>query len=228
MLTIVIPVHNQKKEMVKTVEKLSEMLRNYGIVYEIIIAEDGSTDGSYEVGKKLSKKKNIRLTHRYHKSGKGAAIKRAAKIASYKKLVFSDADMYDHMQKLKSCIKLLENYDIVIGSRYLKKSKTNRKFSRKLFSYFYNYLVRLIFRTRIKDHQCGFKAFSTNGINLIKNIESNGYVFDTELLVRARNKNLKIKEIPINWSEKKNTKLHVLKDGIIMFLDVLKLRIKLR
>jgi len=227
MLTIVIPVHNQKNQMIRIVNKLSKLLNNKKIKYEIIIAEDGSTDGSYEIAKKLAKRKNIKLSHKKEKCGKGAAIKRGAQLASYTKLLFLDADTYNHLEELKYFIDLLKDYDIVIGSRYLKESKVKRSLIRKIPSHIYNLLVRVMFHTGIKDHQCGFKAFSRKGIELIKTVRSDGFFFDTELLVMAKNKNYKIKEIPIHWSEKKSSQVNILKDSFKMILDILKLKIRL-
>ncbi|MCX5694998.1 MAG: hypothetical protein NT014_07795, partial [Candidatus Omnitrophica bacterium] len=109
---------------------------------------------------------------------------------------------------------LFNGFDIVTGSRYAKGARIERKIFRFYISIIYNALIRLLFRTRIRDHMCGFKAFKKDVA--LKLVEEMGYdtslrrgiFWDTELLVRAIRNNYKIKEIPIWWKERNKSALY--------------------
>ena len=141
-----------------------------------------------------------------------------------------DADLATNLQCLPGMLKQIERgYDIVIGSRNITGSNVSRPFSRTLSSLFYNFLVRLVFSDGIHDHQCGFKVFRSNVLDSIGTIESNGFFFDTELLVRAKKQGYSIVEYPVIWQEPldRKSKINILRDGLKIGIELLKLRIKL-
>ena len=126
--------------------------------------------------------------------------------------MFSDTDLATDISSLKSLVKAAEGkYDIAIGSRYLKDSKIRRKPERRIISFFYNNFVRLYLRSRIRDHNCGFKAFKKQVIlDLVEEAGydksfTRGWFWDAEILIRAQRKKLKIAEIPAHWIEPKKS-----------------------
>lgn len=200
--------------------------------YEIIIAEDGCSDETTKIAADMS---NIcsRMLHLHsdHRLGKGLALKRALKASKGQALIFMDADLSTSLDHLHDVMKLIENgYDIVIGSRYVKGSYVRRPLLRDIASRAYNLLVKLLFWDNVSDHQCGFKGFNHRTvIGVIDEVWENGFLFDTELIVRMKRRGLHIIEIPVKWTEPKGRipTFNLLVDGIKMGLKLVKLRFKL-
>ncbi len=221
MLSLIIPVHNDARRLMSWWKSLRSSLR--GLNYEIIIAEDGSTDNSYVVCKSLSKG-NVKLSHRDKKLGKGLAIRTADKIARGDFIGYVDADGATDAKHIKEALAYLKDYDIIIGSRYMSKNK--RVLHRKLPSLIYNFLARVILSTDIRDHQCGFKFFKRRAFRTVsKESTMNHWSWDTEIIYIAKKKSLKIKEIPVKWTEKHGTKVRM-KDAINMARNLILIRIR--
>jgi hypothetical protein len=141
-----------------------------------------------------------------------------------------DADLATNLKCLSGMLYQIERgHDIVIGSRNIIGSYVRRPFSRTLSSLVFNFFVRLFFRDEIQDHQCGFKVFRSDVLDSLEDIESNGFLFDTELIVRAKKQGHSIVEYPVIWKElqDRKSKVHILRDGFKMGIDLLKLRINL-
>ena len=229
--SVIIPVYNEAdiiekniKNIKKTVEKITEN-------YELIISEDGSTDKSYKIIKKISEKHNkIKYIHFKKKQGKGGALMNAFKKSKGDILVFLDIDLSTDLNYLSNLINAIKNgADIAIGSR-MKNSYCKRSLKRNIAAYCYNMLVRLLFRIKLYDTQCGFKAFRREKLfDIMPAIEDRAWFWDTELLLKAHKKKYKIIEIPIKWKEEnlRKSKVNLFKDGIKMGVALIKLRIKL-
>ena len=133
-----------------------------------------------------------------------------------------------HLEELVEAIRS-EGYDFAIGSRLLKGSEVTRSFKRTVMSTVYNLLVRTVLKSKLRDHQCGFKSFRRQSLlNILEKVEDELWFWDTELLVRAQRKGCKVKEIPIKWDEKGDTKVETFKDGLRMFSKIIKLYYQLR
>jgi len=198
--------------------------------YEVIIAEDGSTDGSDKLALKLSKKfQNVRCICSRRRKGKGRAIKNAFKTARGELLAFMDVDLSSDPVCLPKMLKSLESgADIAIGSRHLAGSKVKRGVVRSLASKSYNYLARALFSTRINDMQCGFKAFRRSMLPVLLSAKSDGFFWDTEVLLTAEASGACIAEVPISWRENKKSKLKLVKDAFEMGISLIRLRTRLR
>lgn len=204
--SIILPAYNEAGNLENCANAAREALKDYN--YEIIIAEDGSTDGTDKIAEKLAKvNKRIRFLHNNKKLGRGLALKNAFKIARGKKIGYIDVDMATDMKHLKELIEYSNDYDVVTGSRYLKISKTKRPLLRDAVSRVYNFLIRFLLGCKIYDSQCGFKAFSRRFVeNEIFNIKEKSWAWDTAVLITAAKKGYKIKEFPVDWIEKKGRK----------------------
>ena len=230
-VSIIVPAFNEASCIEENLFAIEQEIDGITRSYEIIIAEDGSVDGTDLIAESLSREKS-RITHLHsdERRGKGAALNRAFLASTGNTVVFMDADLATNLQCLSGMLKQIERgYDLVIGSRYVEGAHVERPLSRTVSSLVYNFLVRLIFRDEIHDHQCGFKMFRSNVLDSIGAIDSNGFVYDTELLVRAKKLGYSIVEYPVTWKEPLNrkSKINILRDGFKMGLELLKLRIKL-
>jgi len=226
-ISLVIPAYNEAKNIKNCVENVEQVLKELDYIHEIIITEDGSIDGTDVIVSKLvSKNKKIRHLHSDLRRGKGKAIKDAFRVATGNILIFLDADLSTDVSRLPSLIKGIKNgADICIGSRHLKSSKIERSFLRSMFSKSYNLLVRILFKTKIKDFQCGFKAFKRDLLPFLIMTKSNDFFWDTEILLLAERMRLKISQIPIEWKERKKSKINLIKNPLKICYELFKLRL---
>ena len=227
MISIVFPAYNEAERIEKAIKETEKFLKKINYDYEIIVAEDGSTDGTDKIVQKLVNDK-IRLFHSDVRLGRGKALMNAFEKAKGEIVISMDVDLATNIKHLKDLIEAIENgYDIAIGSRLIEGSKAKRSFERLLYSKVYNFLVRALLKSKIKDHQCGFKAFKKDiVVKLGKEAKDNHWFWDTEILVLAQRKGYKIKEIPVEWTEGKDTKVRRT-DVFYMFSRILKMWLRL-
>lgn len=225
-LSVVLPAHNEAKRLSEAVEKVESYLKKLGYDYEIIIAEDGSTDGTDEIARQLARKNpKIKHLHSDERLGRGRALIRAFKEARGDIVAYMDVDLSTDLKHLEDLISaILEGYDIAIGSRLMKESEAKRPLKRDVASRVYNFLVRLLLRSKIHDHQCGFKAFKKDAVMKIsEKVKDNHWFWDTEVLVIAQRLGYKIKEIPVRWIQGGETKVRFKRDVIYMFSQILRM-----
>lgn len=225
-VSMVFPAYNEANRLETAVEKTIQALSEIASSYEIIIAEDGSTDGTDKIALQLSKKyPNVKHMHSDERLGRGLALKKAFTISRGEILAFMDVDLATDIKHLKTLIESIrEGYDIAIGSRMLPQSKVERELTRKIASKMYNLIVRVFLGSKIWDHQCGFKAFKRDVIlKILKETCATHWFWDTEILVRASRMGCKIKEIPVEWKSGKETRVHLFMDSIMMANQLLKL-----
>lgn len=230
-VSMVLPAYNEAARLEDAVKQTIKALKEIASSYEVIIAEDGSTDGTDKIASELSRKyPNVRHMHSDRRLGRGLALKNAFKSSRGEILAFMDVDLATDLKHLKTLIESIrEGYDIAIGSRMLPQSKTERKMSRKIASKMYNFMVRLLLDSEIRDHQCGFKAFKREAIlEVLKETQNTHWFWDTEILVRASRTGYRIIEIPVEWRSGKETKVRLLKDSLVMGFQLIKFWLKLK
>jgi glycosyltransferase involved in cell wall biosynthesis len=214
-IAVIVPAWNEAQCIEENILELEAFLSRNFSSHEIIISEDGSTDGTDRIVRKLSAN-NADITHLHsdERLGKGKAVSNAVLSSGSSKIFLMDADFPTSLSSIPKMTRLLEGYDMVLGSR-LEGKKAERPLMRTLMSMSYNSLVRLFFRTGIKDHQCGVKAFRSRALkSIMPEMESAGFFWDTELIVRAKRGNLSIMELPIPWQERRHgsSKISVLRE----------------
>jgi glycosyltransferase involved in cell wall biosynthesis len=226
-ISVVLPAYNEANSLDNAVPKIMKALEEITPVYEIIVAEDGSTDGTDKVAASLSKRyPRVKHLHREERLGRGTALNNAFKKASGGILVYMDVDLATNVEQLKSLVSVIndEGYNFATGSRMLPESKVERSGTRNLISKVYNFLVRAMLGSEVRDHQCGFKAFRRESLmQLLDEVAASHWFWDTEILVRASRKGYKIREIPVEWTGKRETKVNLIKDSFNMFLQTTKL-----
>ncbi len=231
-VSLVLPAYNEVDYLQPAVEKTIQALSAFVDSYEIIIAEDGSTDGTAERAEELAQKTpHVRHIHREKRLGRGTALNNAFKKSSGEVLVYMDLDLATDLKYLKPLVEAItvEVYDFSTGSRMLAESKAQRSFRRSLSSKSYNFLVRTLLGSKLRDHQCGFKAFKRQPLlELIDSVEATHWFWDTELLVRANQRGFKIKEIAVEWRSGRGTKVNLFKDSWNMFRQIMRLWWKMK
>ncbi len=231
-VSVVFPAYNEVNYLDSAVQKTTQALDEFTSSYEIIIAEDGSNDGTAEHSEELSQKfPYVRHIHREKRLGRGTALKNAFKQSNGKIIVYMDLDLATDLKALKPLVEAItiEGYDFSTGSRMLPQSKVERSLRRSISSKTYNFLVRKMLGSKLRDHQCGFKAFKRDSVlQLLDEVEATHWFWDTEILVRAQRHGFKVKEIPVKWLSGKGTKVNLLIDSWNMFRQIMKLWWKLK
>ena len=226
MLSIILPAYNEAKRIEKAVEEIREYMLSSFSDFEIIIAEDGSTDGTDRIARGLAEKYSF-VTHLHsdERLGRGRALNNAIEKAKNEFVIYMDVDLSTDLKHIKDIYNALKSgYDIAIGSRLLKESNASRPFIRDFPSKVYNFLVRFLLKSKIHDHQCGFKGFrKSRVVKILETVSDNHWFWDTELLVLAQRRGLKIKEIPVRWSHGNESKVSVVGDSIYMFRNILRM-----
>jgi glycosyltransferase involved in cell wall biosynthesis len=226
-VSVVLPAYNEANKLETAVAETAKALEEFARSYQLIIAEDGSTDGTDKIADTLSGSYSfVKHLHGEKRLGRGAALKNAFRSSNGKILVYMDVDLATNVEQLKSLVKAVEEegFDFATGSRMLPESKVKRSHARHIASKSYNFLVRAMLGSKIRDHQCGFKAFKREALlPLLDEVAACHWFWDTELLVRALRKGYKIKEIQVEWKSRRETKVRLLKDAFSMGWQVVKL-----
>ncbi len=202
MLTIIIPVYNEIKTIEKILYKIDEI---DFISKEIILVDDGSTDGTKNLIKNNLSKKVKKVIYHEVNQGKGSAIRSAQSFVNGDYVIIQDADLEydpkDYYNLLKPIIE--RKYDVVYGSRVLNKNRYKLKNFTSIFRIFANHLLtvisNLINNQNLTDAHTCYKLFKADIFKNIK-LEENGFSFCPEVTTKISNMNINILEIPISYS----------------------------
>lgn len=213
-ISIIIPIINEEKRVESCIRRLVSFCKEKEWDFDLIFAEDGSNDNSVSIVNRYALSDHrIKMINVPTRQGKGGAIISTALNFPIKECVaYIDVDLAAGPFELEKLIRYLDNNDIVLGSRVLTDDsvKVRRPFYRAILSHLYSRLFRTLFRNPIHDPQCGLKVFRRHVIpKLLENITVKGFAFDTQLIVTAYAQGLRVKEVPINWSHGKFSKISI-------------------
>ena len=202
---IISPTYNEKKNISSLIETILSIDENY----HILIIDDNSPDGTANIVKELQLKyKNLYLEERPGKAGLGTAYKYGFKWAlrrNYENIIQMDADLSHDPKEIKEMVRLLNNYDLVIGSRYIDGvSVVHWPIKRLILSYGANLYARIVTGLPIKDSTGGFKAWKRKVLDSIdlNGVKSQGYSFQIEMNFRAWRLGASIKEKTIIFTDR--------------------------
>jgi len=230
LINVTLPVYNEEEQIEFSVTKLHKFLTKNVKNFELVIVNNGSTDNTYAIAKRLAKRHQKIKVISMHEKGRGRALKEAWNTSKAEILSFMDVDLSADINYFPKLIRpIKENKaDIVFGTRLVKGSKVKRTFIRNILSIGYNLLVRKLFKVNFTDLQCGFKAIRKNTFQkLLPNIKNNKWFFDTELLIFAHREGVNIKEIPIAWTEDKGSKVKIITIITEYLIDIIDLKKRL-
>ncbi len=197
--SVIIPAYNEAATLETAVRETEAAMKAIGEPFEIIVVDDGSESRISHLASRIVK------TIRHEKNqGKGAAVRTGMLAAEGEWALFLDADLATHPSTFASFLPFLENNDIMFGSRRVSGAviADPQPWYRDWSGQFFNLLVRMFTDLPYRDTQCGFKAFRMSVCRpLFEKLETAGWVFDVELLVRARSRGLRMTEVPIVWRQ---------------------------
>ena len=223
-LSIVVPCYNESKDIASNVEKVKKYLLDKKIDYELLLVNDGSKDNTKEVIESIDGVKALS----YEKNrGKGGAVKYGIENASGDYILFMDADLSTDISAIEKVIELAPSYDLIIGSRHAKDSVIKKKqpWTRVFIGWCCRVLVKMLFHTKLKDTQCGFKAMRIDAAKKIVSKQLvNDFAFDVEYIYIARLNNLSMYELGITWSDDRGSTVNPIKSSFRFFRDIFFIR----
>jgi putative flippase GtrA len=211
---IVVPVYNEVHQLADRIMTLREFLdRTLPFSALVTIVDNGSTDGTALVAQRLASSivgvQAMILTRK----GRGYALRRAWEASSAEVVAYMDVDLSTSLTGLMPLVAsvLSGHGDLAVGTRLARCSRVVRGPKRELISRAYSLLVRTWLRSRISDFQCGFKAVRREcALQLLPLVEDNAWFFDTELLVTAERLGMRVSEIPVEWVDDPDSRVHIL------------------
>lgn len=237
-LSVVIPCYNEKENLERGVlNDVGNFLRKQDFSWEVIVSDDGSSDESREIVKKLIKnKKNFRLVESPH-GGKPSAVWSGIKKSQGEYVLFTDMDQSTPIKELFKLLPYFKDYEVIIGSRGMERE--NFSLFRKIGSNVFRILRKMILLKKIDDTQCGFKVLRTEVAEkifpMLQFFRSRKAVrgwkvtsFDVEFLFIAEKLGYKIKEVPVEWKDRdiaKGKKKSYFKESKEMLTQILKVKL---
>ena len=227
-LSIVIPSFNEEKRLPATLERIAGYINASGRETEVIVVDDGSTDGTIRIAESFRRQiAGLRVVSNGQNRGKGYSVRHGCMNSRGEIVLFTDADLSAPIEEADKLLAKMNDYDVAIGSRAVNREliEVHESKFRELAGIIFNRIVRVILRLPFVDTQCGFKAFRRENCKIIfeqQTIERFG--FDPELLYLARHHGLRTAEVAVRWAHSPATKVNMFRDSVQMFLDVVIIR----
>lgn len=200
---VVVPAHDEVEVLDETIRTVHRHLADHlDGPWRLTIAENGSTDGTAELADRLAEElPDVRSLH-LPAAGRGGALRAAWATSPCDVVAYMDADLSTDLGALVPLVDAVASghADVAIGSRLVPGAVVDRRLGREVISRAYNAIVRTLLRARFHDAQCGFKALRrATAVNLLPLVHDDGWFFDTELLLVAQRRGLRIHEVPVRW-----------------------------
>jgi dolichyl-phosphate beta-glucosyltransferase len=229
-LSIVIPAFNEQARLPRTVLETIHWCTSKGLKFEVIIADDGSSDQTLKLARLFEESDSrVRALACPH-MGKGAAVRIGMLNARGQFILFMDADGATPLNEIPKLLESLKNgQQIAIGSRVTQKRgevEVKTPAYRRMISRCFAFFVSRIAVGGIKDTQCGFKMFSREAAEAVFSRQKTvGFAFDVEVLFIARQLSLPVVELPVNWTAQAGSKVSIVRDSLRMLWDISRIRL---
>jgi dolichyl-phosphate beta-glucosyltransferase len=230
-LSVVIPAYNESARLPETLNKISAHLSTKDWTWEVIVSDDGSTDGTADLVERDFPA--CRLLKAPCNRGKGAVVRSGMLAARGDYRLFTDADLSTPIEEIDAMLETMQRggYDAVIASRAMPESHLEvrqpwwREWSGRLF----NMIVRPLSGLRFFDTQCGFKLFEARAAQALFSLQkSDGWAFDVEILMLARSFRFRVREVGVRWINNEASKVQLLTAAPRMLRDVIAFRWRFR
>jgi dolichyl-phosphate beta-glucosyltransferase len=226
-LSVVIPAYNEARRLAATLETVVDYLRRQPWTWEIRLVDDGSRDDTARIAEALAAVDPRIVVQREPHRGKGGAVKAGLLSARHEYRFICDADLSMPVAELARFLPpVLDRFDIAIGTREgLGARRVGEPLYRHLMGRLFNRAVQLLALGGIQDSQCGFKMFTARAVEAIFPLMTvEGWAFDVEALTIARRRRLRIVEVPIEWHYRSESQVSMVRDGVRMLAELLRIR----
>lgn len=229
MLSVVIPCFNEEQRLPRTIEQVERYLDARQTTYELILVDDGSSDGTRRLMDEAARKhSSVRVLALPENRGKGRALATGVQAATGDEILVTDADLSTPIEELdKLQTALNSGAGIAIASRALRGSRVevSQPIYRVLMGKGFNLIVQAVLLPGIWDTQCGFKLFRGDVAHRVfAALITDGFGYDPEVLYRARKQGVKIVEVPVVWRNSAPTKVSAVRSSLDMLKHVVRVR----
>jgi putative flippase GtrA len=226
-IDVVVPVHNEQAALQHSVRRLHAFLSDeMPYAWRIVIADNASTDATLAMARALALElEHVTVLH-LDRKGRGRALRAAWTASDADALCYMDVDLSTDLRALLPLISPLVSghSEVAIGSRLAPGARIVRDPKREVISRCYNGLLRHVLRARFSDAQCGFKAVRADAARtLLPLIEDQGWFFDTELLILAQRRGLRIHEVAVDWIDDPDSRVDIVSTALADLRGVVRL-----
>jgi putative flippase GtrA len=190
---------------------------NLPFAWRVVIADNASTDATWAIARRLRRELSGVDAIHLDQKGRGRALRAAWSASDADVLCYMDVDLSTDLRAVLPLIAavLSGHSEVAIGTRLVPGSRIRRSRKRELISRTYNRLLRLALRARFSDAQCGFKAIRADTARrLLPHVEDEGWFFDTELLVLAERRGMRIHEVAVDWIEDPDSRVDIVRTAL--------------
>jgi dolichyl-phosphate beta-glucosyltransferase len=227
-LSVVIPAYNEEERLPQSLATVLDFLKKQSYESEIIISDDGSRDRTAALAAELLKGFPHQILVTSQNRGKGHAVRQGMLASQGDYILFTDADLSTPIEEVTRFLSHLEkDQDIVIGSRALPGSQVeiHQNFLRETMGKIFNLIAQMWTFKGIHDSQCGFKCFRREAARRLFSLQKlDGFSFDVEIVFLAQKLGFRLLELPVIWRNSAQSRVQVLRDPLLMFWDVLRIR----
>jgi dolichyl-phosphate beta-glucosyltransferase len=228
-LTVVIPAYNEKDRLPQTLDTLRDYLNDWGLNYRVVVADDGSRDGTATVAATFGPRfSTISLPRN---QGKGAAVRAGVLSATGRVIAFTDADLPYALESLRAGYERVSsgNCRVAFGARDLKESglRVRRRVLRRMASSIFGLLVKTFISRRITDTQAGLKVFDRDAAReIFSRTTIDGFAFDVEVAHLTERLGLSYRRIPVVLINERSSTLSLRRHTLPMLVDIFRIRFR--
>jgi len=199
-LSVIIPVYNEVQTLAAVVERVHQT----GLADEIIVVDDGSIDGTWDLLQELKGKYNLQTFRHERNRGKGAAVRTAIEHATQDILLIQDADLeYDPQDYPRLLAPIEEDRaDVVYGSRFLSDTGSTGIFWSILANRFLTLMTNVLYKNLLSDMETGYKVFTKEVVTDMP-LRAKGFDFEPEFTAKVLKRKLRVYEVPISFNPRK-------------------------
>jgi glycosyltransferase involved in cell wall biosynthesis len=226
-VSLILPIHNEAYHLERNTRLLERYMDFLQLEYELLLVENGSKDGTGRIARGLAyNSQNIKLIE-LEEPNLGMALKSGAMKAVYDKLIYYPIDLSVSLSFIEKSIELLNDYDLIVGSKRMNVGLDHRDWRRIFLSICFHRLVRLLYKTKITDTTCVKAYRKENILKIMNRVPSGSQVFETELLLEAQRNGLRVIEVPVEVDDHRESRQPLVSKVHCKMRDLLSLRLDL-
>ena len=215
---IVIPVYNEERALAGSIHRLHHFLDSrLPFSWQITIVDNASTDITPEIARTLAAELDRVRVLRLERKGRGRALRAGWSASRARVVAYMDVDLSTDLHALLPLLAPLVSghSEVAIGSRRAPGSQVTRGPKREFISRAYNQILRVVLRARFTDAQCGFKAVRADVLpQLLDAVRDQSWFFDTELLIEAQRRGMRIYEVPVDWVDDPDSRVDIVSTAL--------------